>query len=135
MRIFKIKAFVRFANKEGITDAKLVEAVKNAEKGLIDANYGGGVIKQRIARPGGGKSAGYRSIILFRKGERVFFAYGFAKNERDNIDGNQERSFKDLAKVVLNLSDGGLKALTDSGKWAEVPYEEDNEKGAEKGDE
>ena len=35
------------------------------------------------------------------------------------LAGSQERSFKDLAKVVLNLSDGGLKALTDSGKWAE----------------
>jgi len=98
MRIFKNKWFVRFARKERITDAKLTEAVRNAEKGLIDADYGGGVIKQRIARPGQGKSGGYRSIIIFRKGNMAFFVYGFAKNERDNIDESDERDFKDLAK-------------------------------------
>lgn len=90
MRIFKNKWFVRFARKERITDAKMSEAVENAEKGLIDADYGGGVIKQRIARPGAGKSGGYRSIILFRKGKLAFFVYGFAKNEQDNIDESDD---------------------------------------------
>ncbi len=72
VRIYKSKWFVRFAKKERIADAKLCEAIENAEKGLIDADYGDGLIKQRIARPGEGKSAGYRSIILFRKGTVVF---------------------------------------------------------------
>lgn len=49
-RIFKTKWFRRFARKEGIEDAVLVEAVPRAEKGQIDANLAGGVIKQRIAR-------------------------------------------------------------------------------------
>jgi hypothetical protein len=127
MRVFKGKSFVRFAKKEGITDAKLVEAIKKAEKGSIDADYGGGVIKQRIARPGQGKSGGYRSIILFRKGELAFFAYGFAKNERDNIDNDEERSFKKLAKVVLAFSDEALKTATDSGTWTEVQYEDEKD--------
>lgn len=130
MRIFKNKWFVRFARKERIADAKLSEAVRNAEKGLIDADYGGGVIKQRIARPGQGKSGGYRSIILFRKGELAFFVYGFAKNEQDNIDKSDERDFKDLAKVLLVLSGENLKKLTESGDMTEVTYEdaEDDEK-------
>jgi hypothetical protein len=38
-----------------------------------------------------GKSGGYRSIILFRRGERAFFVYGFAKNDQDNIDQSDER--------------------------------------------
>ena len=127
MRIFKNKWFVRFARKERITDAKLAEAVRNAEKGLIDADYGGGVIKQRIARPGQGKSGGYRSIIIFRKGNMAFFVYGFAKNERDNIDESDERDFKDLAKVLLALSDEGLKKLTDNGELTEVEYEDEKD--------
>ncbi len=77
MKVYKSKWFAKFARKERIVDAKLCEAVRNAEHGLIDADYGGGVIKQRISRPNEGKSGGYRSIILFRKGEISFFVYGF----------------------------------------------------------
>ena len=124
MRIFKNKWFARFARKERITDARLAEAVTNAEKGLVDADYGGGVIKQRIARQGQGKSGGYRSIVIFRKGNLAFFVYGFAKSERDNIDQSDERDFKDLAKVLLGLSDEGLKKLTDRGELTEVEYDD-----------
>lgn len=56
VRIFKTKWFTRFAAKEGVDDAKLAETVQNIESGLIDADYGGGLVKQRIARDGGGKS-------------------------------------------------------------------------------
>jgi hypothetical protein len=131
MRIFKSKWFVRYARKQRIADAKLIEAVQNAEKGLIDADYGGGVIKQRISRPGKGKSGGYRSIILFRKGTLAFFVYGFAKSDQGNIDESDERDFKELAKVLLPLSETELKKLTDSGKYTEVEYEETDETGDE----
>ena len=46
MRIFRNKPFTRFARKVRITDAELCEAVSNVERGLIDADLGGGVIKQ-----------------------------------------------------------------------------------------
>jgi len=82
VRIFKSRWFQRFARKEGIADAVLREAVARAEKGQIDADLGGEVIKQRIARPGQGKSKGYRTIILFRRGAKAFFVYGFAKSQR-----------------------------------------------------
>lgn len=111
---------MKFARKGGIADAKLCEAVRRAETGAIDADYGGGVIKQRIARPNEGKSGGYRSIILFRLGERAVFVYGFAKNERDNIDASDERDFKRLAKVLLTVSDSELEVLVDEGKYVEV---------------
>lgn len=126
MKIYKSKWFVRFAKQERITDAKLCEAVENAEKGLIDADYGDGLIKQRIARPGEGKSGGYRSIILFRKGERSFFVYGFAKSDRDNIDKSDERDFKELAAVLLNASDEQLADLVESGKYQEVRHDGQN---------
>lgn len=124
MRGFKSKWFVRFARKERIADAKLCEAIKNAEKGLIDADYGDGLIKQRIARPGEGKSGGYRSIILFRRGERSFFVFGFAKSDQDNIDESDERDFKELAAVLLNASDEQLADLVESGKFEEIGFDE-----------
>lgn len=82
-----------------------------AESGLIDADYGGGVIKQRIARLNAGKSGAYRSIILFRRGDKAFFVYGFSKSERENISKAEERDFKDLAKEVFSQSEEGLKIL------------------------
>ena len=85
MRVFKNKWFAKFASKEGISDEKLTQAIRETEAGNIDADYGGGVIKQRIARPQEGKSGGYRSIILYRKEDKAFFVYGFAKNVMENM--------------------------------------------------
>ena len=65
--------FGRFAEKEGITDDELKEAVKRLEMGQADANLGGGVYKVRIARPGEGRASGYRVIVFFRSEERTFF--------------------------------------------------------------
>ncbi len=128
MRIFKSKWFVKFALKECISDAKLREAVWNAERGIIDADYGGGVIKQRIARPNEGKSGGYRSIVLFRQGERSFFVYGFAKSKQANIDKSDERDFKELAKILFAASDREMERLVENGKYVEVEWDEQNEK-------
>ena len=98
VRIFKNKWFARFAGKEGISDAKLCEVVKGAEAGNIDADYGGGVIKQRIARPNEGKSGGYRSVILYRKGDKAFFVYGFLKSEREKSIVPKSGSLKNWRK-------------------------------------
>ena len=100
------------------------EAIRNAEKSIIDADYGRGVIKQRIARANEGESGGYRSIILFRKRELSFFVYGFAKSELGNIDASDERDFKELAKTILAVSEAELKALVDSGNYTEVKYDD-----------
>ena len=108
MRVFKTKLFGRFAKKERITDPMLCEAVRRVRAGQIDADLGGGVIKQRIARPGGGKSGGYRSIILFRQGSHVFFAYGFAKSDRANIDLKELKVFRKLAEEMLAFDDDEL---------------------------
>ena len=109
MRIFKSRWFQRFARKEGITDAVLREAVARAEKGQIDADLGGEVIKQRIARPRQGKSKGYRTIILFRLGAKAFFVYGFAKSQR--------------AKIVLSLTEHALAVRLKRGGFVEAKSE------------
>ena len=126
MQVFKSRWFAKFARKERITDAKLCDAVRNAERGIIDADYGGFVIKQRIARPNEGKSGGYRSIVFFCKGERAFFIYGFAKNAQDNIDESDERDFKELAKTLLACSDVELEKLVSNGLYEEVIFDEEN---------
>ena len=76
MRTFKTKAFARFAHREGIGDRALCDAVARIAKGLVDADLGGGVFKQRIARKGGGRSGGFRTIVLFRKGDLAFLSTG-----------------------------------------------------------
>ncbi len=108
MRIFKNKSFGRFARKARVTDAALCEAIGNADRGLIDADLGGGVIKQRIARPGAGKSGGFRTIVLFRAGTRAFFIHGFAKSEQDNIRDDELAAFKLLAAQLLAYDDPAL---------------------------
>ena len=128
MRIFKSRWFERFARKEGIADAVLREAVARAERGQIDADLGGGVIKQRIARPGQGKSKGYRTIILcrpstFSRGANAFFEYGFSKSQRPNINDAEEAYFKEAAKHVLALTEKQLAELLKRGDFVEVKSE------------
>lgn len=72
MRVFVTKSFRRFQRKGDIKDAALSDAVERAERGLIAADLGGGLIKQRVARPGKGKSDGFRTIIAYRSGQRAF---------------------------------------------------------------
>ncbi|MDI1294184.1 MAG: type II toxin-antitoxin system RelE/ParE family toxin [Methylobacter sp.] len=120
MRVFKNAWFERFARKEKISAKALWDAVERAEQGQIDADLGGGVIKQRIARPGGGKSKGYRSIVLYRKDDRAFFVFGFPKSEQDNIREDEEVQFKKMAKQVLALTDEHLQRLIDNGQFEEV---------------
>ena len=123
MRIFKSRWFQRFAQKEAITDVVLREAVARAEQGQIDADLGGEVIKQRIARPGQGRSKGYRTIIFFRRGVRAFFVYGFAKSQRANIDDDDEKQYKKAAKHTLALSENQLAELLKRGDFMEVKAE------------
>jgi hypothetical protein len=120
MRVFKTKPFARFAGRERIADAALCEAVRRAEAGLIDADLGGGVIKLRLAREGQGRSGGFRSIVLFRRGARAFFVYGFAKSDRVNIRRDELRAFRLLADELLALEDRALAAAMKNGTIMEI---------------
>ncbi len=91
-----------------------------ASRGLIDADLGGGVIKQRIARPGEGKSGGYRTIVLYRHGERAFFVYGYSKSCEANIRQADLLQFRKMAALVLCLSDEDLALAVRHGVFEEV---------------
>ena len=120
MQVFKNAWFERFASKQEISDKAIVQAIERAEQGLIDADLGGGVIKQRVARPGQGKSGGFRTVVLYRTAQRAFFVYGFAKSDRDNIGKDEEALFRKAAGYVLGLSDEQLTVLIDNGQFLEV---------------
>lgn len=120
MRTLKSAWFIRFARIQKISDEVLCEAIARIQRGQVDADLGGGVVKQSIARPGKGKSKGYRAIILLREGQRAFFVYGFAKSERDSIRKDEEEQFKKMAKHVLGLSDAQLESLIEKGQLEEV---------------
>lgn len=120
MRIFKNKWFNRFARREKISDALLLKAIEEAEAGIVSADLGGSIIKQRIARPGQGKSGGYRTIIIFRSRDKAFFVYGFAKSDQDNMSKDELAAFKEFAKIILEFSDGKLKKAIETGNFIEV---------------
>ena len=97
---------------------------RDAERGLIAADLGGGVIKQRIARPGQGKSGGFRTLIVFRSGAVAFFVHGFAKNERDNIGKDELVALKRLAAELLAYDDKTIARVVASGTLVEVTCDE-----------
>ena len=120
MRIFKTKWFIRFARKENLSDASLREAVNRAELGLIDAELGGGLIKQRVARSGEGRSGGYRTIVAYRTAEMAFFIYGFAKNELDNIGASDLLVLRKAARNYLQGNETELRVLMQDGELQEI---------------
>ena len=124
MKIFKYRTFHQWAKKEKVSDLDLKKAIVEMEKGLITANLGNGLFKQRIARKGQGKRSGYRTILAFKKGDRAFFMYGFAKNERDNINSKEELVYKKLASYYLEIPSSKLGSLIEIGELYEVKNHE-----------
>jgi hypothetical protein len=121
VRVFKNTWFARFAAKEGIVDSELKAIVNDVlEAGQAEASLGGGVYKARLARPGEGKSGGYRVIVLFRSGERTFYVYGFAKSARANISEKDLKRFKEMAKENIGMTDEQLKNRIKAGHWNEI---------------
>jgi len=111
-RIFKRRDFARWQAAEGLPDASLCKAVKDMDKGLIDADLGGFLYKKRIARLGSGKRGGYRTLLSAQMGYRYIFLHGFAKNEKANITPKEKKALQFAGRVFLELSDDALaKAL------------------------
>jgi hypothetical protein len=119
LRIFKTKALARFARQNRIPDASLVAAVERATRGLIDADLGGRIIKQRVARAGEGKRGGFRLLIGVGS-ERSVFLFGFAKNERENIDDAELTTLREIAASFLTASDAKLEQALKDGTLTEV---------------
>ena len=122
VHILKTKTFERWQGKENIADDMLRRAVDEMRQGLLDADLGGGLVKKRIARPGAGKSAGYRTLLATNKHEKWFFIYGFAKNERENIDRQEVRALKALVRTLLALNGEQLHTAKINGALKEIGH-------------
>ena len=118
--MYKTKSFRRFQRRENIVDTALCAAVAAAEAGLIDADLGGGLIKQRVARQGGGKRGGYRTVIAYRVRARAYFLVGFAKSALDNIADDELVELKAQARAFFALSQDQIEALIAMGELTEV---------------
>ncbi len=123
VQIFKTKWFTHFARKEGISDEKLTDAVREAEKGLNDGELGGGLIKKRVARTGEGKRGGYRTIIVYRVGTRAVFVYGFPKSTKASLTAFELYEYQKLAQVYLSLTEAGITKALNEGELTEVVLE------------
>jgi hypothetical protein len=100
-----------------------LNAVERAEKGLIDANLGGHIIKQRIKREGQGRSGGFRVLIAVRLKKRYVFITGFAKNEKDNLSDDELETMKDIASGWLNANEKQMKFALIEGELKEIKHE------------
>lgn len=127
MRVFATKVFARFARNERLDDDRLCEAITRAERGSVDADLGGHLIKQRVARPGGGRAGGTRTVIAYRASKRSVFLYGFAKSERDNIDGGELHDLKKLARHYLSYTDEQIAAAVNERELREVICDDQQE--------
>lgn len=124
MRIFRTKLFSRWATTEGVADAALSQAVRELEAGMVDANLGGNVYKKRVGLHGRGKRGGVRTLIAFRRGDKAFFVFGFAKNVRGNIDVRELKALRLLAGELLSYNDKALRVAIEAGEIIEVNTDE-----------
>lgn len=122
MQVLKTRWLARWARRERIADSSLIEAIARAERGLVDADLGGGIIKQRVARAGQGRSGGYRMLIAYRVDHRAVFLYGFAKRERENIDADELLTVREIGarwlaadarRIAQAIEEGALQEVSD----------------------
>jgi hypothetical protein len=118
--IYKLETFARFARGENISDETLVEAVERADRGLLDADLGGGLVKQRVARQGHGRRGGYRVIIAVRSGDFAVFLFGYAKSAKDNLDDRQVNVLRGIAAGWLSADAATIRKALQQGELVEV---------------
>jgi hypothetical protein len=127
IRLLKDLEFARWARKAHLTDSMLHDAADEIERGLIDARLGGFLLKKRVARPGGGKRGGYRTIVAYRQGIRLVFLFGFAKNETDNITRAEQLALGKLGEVYLAYDEGTVDRMVREMLLIEVRNEPDTQ--------
>ncbi len=126
MVVYKTRWFDRWASKQGLTNPSLCTTVREMMAGLYDADLGGGLLKKRIARPGQGKSGGFRMLVATNQGNRWVFVFGFPKNQRSNIDKDEEEALKKLAAHLLSLTVQAFGKAQHAGELMEVDCDAEN---------
>ena len=125
MRVLKVRGFARFQRKEGMADAMLCRAVRDAAAGLVDADLGNGLIKQRVARPGQGKRGSYRTIIAYRARDRAVFLFGFAKNVKADLAPDELRDLIRVGATWLDATNDAIEVAIADEILTEIHCEEE----------
>ena len=120
MRAFKTRVFDRWVGKVGITDTVLLKAVVDIERGLINADLGGHLFKQRVALPGRGKSGSTRTLLATRFAGTLFFLFGFEKNDRENITQRELGIYQSLAGHLVALDKTQIETALKAKELIEV---------------
>ena len=120
MKIFCSRIFTDLAQREGLTEFDLCQAMSEMRAGLIDAQLGSGLVKKRIARGGKGKSGGWRALLAFKAEQKAFFLYLFPKNQQDNITPRELQALRRLAKFYLSMNMHDIQAALENKELYEV---------------
>ena len=126
MQIFTSRGFSRLEVASELSDTDLITAVAEMNAGLWDANLGGQVYKKRVALTGRGKRGGARTLVAFKQNDKVFFIYGFAKNQRSNITAKEKQALKRLARELLGYSNKQLSQAIKRGALSKIEVYEDD---------
>jgi hypothetical protein len=127
MTVYLTRWFDRWAKRQGVVAQSLCVAVREMQAGLFEADLGGGWLKKRIARPGQGKRGGFRTLVATNKDSRWIFVFSFAKNERSNIDKDEEEALKKLTGYLLALTPEALDQGQRANELREVPCDAQDE--------
>ena len=119
-RILLIPDFAKFVRKERISEATLVDAIERVERGLIDADLGGDLLKLRVARTGEGRSGGYRTVVACRVGETAYFLLGFAKADLSNIGSTMLADLRRTGNGFLALNESEINQAKAEGQITEI---------------
>ncbi len=111
MKILSTKWFRKWSKKANLHNSDLLETVKNLEDGLSAASLGSNLFKVRVKGENSGKSSGFRTIVIYREGDRAIFLYGFGKSKKENIDSLEQKYFKKLGNDLLVLSESQITEL------------------------
>ncbi|MGB3220231.1 MAG: type II toxin-antitoxin system RelE/ParE family toxin [Anaerolineae bacterium] len=115
----------KWMRREHVTDAMLLQALQNLEAGLSSANLGSSLFKVRVARKGQGKSSGYRTLIVYRQGDRAIVVYGFKKSDVDNIADDELILFREFAATLLAFSAQQIEIAIENEELCRIEEESD----------
>jgi len=120
MKKLMTKHFSKWALKQKIHQNDLLLALTEVQDGNFEASLGGHIYKKRIKFKGQGKSGSGRTIICYKKGNRAIFIHGFAKNQKSNLSKKELSIFKELSRILLNLSTKEMLIAITNGDIIEV---------------
>lgn len=115
MERYMLRDFAKWAKRAGLSAEVLRGVLDEMERGLVGDRLGANIYKKRIGLAGRGKRGGVRSIVIFRQAELGVFLYGYAKNEKDDLEPYEEEALRSFASGFVRLTPREREARLVSG--------------------